>query len=102
MSELVVVAAAVLSFMSAAYMLGRTRKQEGLAWLESRPQDVARLYLRHAADVDAYWLHVEFRNGRKRMVAAPWEIDEALRRLAPLGLRLSAQDREALARLRHH
>ncbi|MCC4116540.1 hypothetical protein LLG90_14350 [Aromatoleum toluclasticum] len=102
MSELLGVTAAVLTFVSAACLLGRTRKQEGLAWLESRPQDVARLYLRSASDVDAYWLHVEFRNGRKRMVAAPWEIDEALRRLAPLGLRLSAQDREALARLRHH
>lgn len=100
MSELVVVAAAVLSFVSAAYVLGRARKQEGLARLESRPQDVARLYLRRASDVDAYWLHVEFSDGRKRVVAAPWEIDETLRRLAPQGLRLSAQDREALARLR--
>ncbi|WP_018988303.1 hypothetical protein [Aromatoleum toluclasticum] len=101
MSELLGVTAAVLTFVSAACFLGRTRKQEGLAWLESRPQDVARLYLRHASDVDAYWLHVEFRNGHKRMVAAPWEIDDALRRLAPLGLRLSAQDRDALARQRH-
>ena len=100
MSEMLLVTAAVLTFVSAACMLGRARKQEGLAWLESRPQDVARLYLRHAADVDAYWLHVEFRNGRKRLVAAPWEIDETLRRLAPLGLRLSAQDSAALARLR--
>ncbi|MBD5800976.1 hypothetical protein AZOA_03780 [Azoarcus sp. Aa7] len=101
MSELVVVAAAVLTFVSAACMLGRARKQEGLARLESRPQDVARLYLRRASDVDAYWLHVEFRNGRRRMVAAPWEIDDTLRRLAPLGLRLSAQDRDALARLNY-
>ncbi|AKU13373.1 hypothetical protein AzCIB_3480 [Azoarcus sp. CIB] len=100
MSELVVVAAAALTFVSAAYVLGRARKQEGLAWLESRPQDVARLYLRRASDVDAYWLHVEFRNGCKRMVAAPWEVEETLRRLAPLGLRLSAEDRGALARLR--
>lgn len=101
MSELVVVVAAVLSFVLAACMFGRLRKQEGLAWLEGRPQDVARLYLRHAADVDAYWLHAEFRDGRKRMVAAPWEIDETLRRLEPLGLRLSTQDCDALARLRH-
>lgn len=102
MSELLSVAAAVLTFVSAACMLARKRKQEGLAWLESRPQDVARLYLRSASDVDAYWLHAELRNGRRRMVAAPWEIDETLRRLAPLGLSLSAQDRDALARLRHH
>lgn len=101
MSEMLLVTAAVLTLVTAACMLGRTRKQEGLAWLESRPQDVARLYLRRASDVDAYWLHVEFRDGRKRMVAAPWEIDDTLRRLAPLGLRLSAQDRDALARLRH-
>lgn len=100
MSELAGIAAAVLTFVLAACMLGRARKQEGLAWLESRPQDVARLYLRHAADVDAYWLHVEFRNGRKRMVAAPWEIDDTLRRLAPLGLNLSVQDQDTLARLR--
>lgn len=98
MSEFVLAVAAVLSCVLAACMLGRQRKQEGLAWLERRPQDVARLYLRHAADVDAYWLHAEFRNGRKRMVAAPWEVEETLRRLAPLGLRLSAQDRDALAR----
>ena len=101
MSELVIAVAAVLSFILAACMLGRQRKQQALAWLESRPQDVARLYLRHASDVDAYWLHVEFRDGRKRAVAAPWEIDETLRRLAPLGLRLSAQDSDTLARLRH-
>ena len=100
MSELVVVAAAVLSLVSAACVLGRARKQEGLARLESRPQDVARLYLRRASDMDAYWLHVEFRDGRKRVVAAPWEVEETLRRLAPLGLRLSAQDRDVLARLR--
>lgn len=100
MSELVGVAAAVLTFVSAACMLGRKRKQEGLAWAESRPQDVARLYLRPASDVDAYWLHAEFRNGRKRMVAAPWEVEDTLRRLAPLGLRLSAQDRDALAGVR--
>ena len=100
MSELVVVAAAVLSLVSAACVLGRARKQEGLARLESHPQDVARLYLRRASDVDAYWLHGEFRDGRKRVVAAPWEVDETLRRLAPLGLRMSAEDRDALARLR--
>lgn len=102
MSEFVVAVAAVLSFVLAACMLGRARKQQGLARVECRPREVARLYLRHAGEVDAYWLHAEFRDGRKGMVAAPWEIDEVLRRLAPLGLRLSAQDSQALARLRQH
>lgn len=95
MLELVGATAAVIVFLSISYLAGRRKKREGLAWLEAQPGNVARLYLRAAPEIDAYWLHAAMKNGRKRLVAAPWEVEETLRRLAPTGLRLSAEDQVA-------
>jgi hypothetical protein len=96
MLELVGAAAAVIVFLSFSYFAGRRKKREGFAWLQAQPQNVARLYLRAAPEIDGYWLHAAMKNGRKRLIAAPWEIEETLRRLAPSGLRLSAEDQAAL------
>ena len=96
MLELLGATAAVIVFLSISYFAGRRKKREGLAWLETQPGDVARLYLRAAPEIDAYWLHAAMKNGRKRLIAAPWEVEETLRRLEPTGLRLSAEDQAAL------
>lgn len=95
MLELIVAAAAVIAALALSVATGRRRKREGLAWTEAQPQDVARLYLR-AADTDAYWLHAQMRNGKKRMIAAPWELDDILGRLAAHGVTLSDDDRAKL------
>ncbi|MCK0513024.1 hypothetical protein [Aromatoleum buckelii] len=96
MLELILAAAAVIVALTLAWVAGRRRKHEGLAWVEAQPDNVARLYLRAAAEADGYWLHVQMRSGRKRMIAAPWELDDTLRRLGALGLALSPDDRAAL------
>lgn len=96
MLELILVAAAVIGALTLACVAGRRRKHEGLAWVEAQPDSVERLYLRAAAEADAYWLHVQMRNGKKRMIAAPWELEYTLRRLGGLGLALSPDDRAAL------
>jgi hypothetical protein len=95
MLELLGATAAVIVFLSFSYLAGRRKKREGLAWLEAQPQNVSRLYLRAAPEIDGYWLHAAMKNGRKRLVAAPWEVEDTLRRLAPTGLRLSAEDQAA-------
>lgn len=96
MLELLGAAAAVIAFLSISYVLGRQRKREGLAWLQAQPGNVSRLYLRADPETGTYWLHAEMRNGKKRPIAAPWEVEETLRKLAPTGLRLSAEDRAVL------
>ncbi|WP_211163054.1 hypothetical protein [Aromatoleum diolicum] len=96
MMELLGASAAVIALLFIAYFVGSKKKREGLAWLEARPGDVSRLYLRAAPEIDAYWLHAEMKNGKKRVIAAPWEVEETLRRLASSGLRLSAEDQATL------
>ncbi|MCK0508027.1 hypothetical protein [Aromatoleum anaerobium] len=96
MLELILATVAVIAALTLSSAFGRRRKREGLAWVEAQPENVVRLYLRAAADTDAYWLHAQMRNGKKRTIAAPWELDDTLRRLAVLGLALSADDRVAL------
>lgn len=96
MLELLGAAAAMIAFLSISYVLGRQRKREGLAWLQAQPGNVSRLYLRADPETGTYWLHAEMRNGKKRPIAAPWEVEETLRKLAPTGLRLSAEDRAVL------
>ena len=96
MLELIFAVGAVIVALSLSWATGRRRKREGLAWVEAQPENVARLYLRAAAETDAFWLHAQMRNGKKRMIAAPWELDDTLRRLATRGLALSADDRAAL------
>ncbi|MDT3670145.1 MAG: hypothetical protein ROZ37_07405 [Aromatoleum sp.] len=96
MFELIVAAAAVIAALALSHAAGRRRKREGLAWVEAQPQNVARLYLRAAGEADGYWLHAEMQSGKKRMIAAPWELDATLGRLAARGLRLSADDHARL------
>lgn len=96
MLELIVAAAAVIAALALSHAAGRRRKREGLAWVEAQPENVARLYLRAAGDAEGYWLHAEMRSGKRRMIAAPWELDATLGRLASHGLRLSADDRRRL------
>lgn len=96
MLELIFAVGAVIVALTLSSATGRRRKREGLAWVEAQPENVARLYLRAAAETDAFWLHAQMRNGKKRMIAAPWELDDTLRRLATRGLALSADDRAAL------
>ncbi|HJV28772.1 MAG TPA: hypothetical protein VJ673_24055 [Aromatoleum sp.] len=93
MLDLLGAAALVVAFLFVLYFANRQRMQEGLAWLETQPENVARLYLRVTSEVDAYWLHVQMKDGKKRLIAAPWELEETLRRLEPLGLRLAENDR---------
>lgn len=96
MLELIFAAAAVIVALTLACAAGRRRKREGRIWVEAQPENVARLYLHAAGETDAYWLHAQMRNGKKRMIAAPWELDDTLRRLEARGLALSPDDRAAL------
>ncbi|KAI5912328.1 hypothetical protein PA01_14000 [Azoarcus sp. PA01] len=96
MLELIFAVSAVIVAVTLACVAGRRRKREGRTWVEAQPENVARLYLRAAGETDAYWLHAQMRNGKKRMIAAPWELDDTLRRLEALGLALSPDDRAAL------
>lgn len=96
MLELIVAVVAVIAALALSHAAGRRRKREGLAWVEAQPENVARLYLRAAGDADGYWLHAEMQSGRKRMIAAPWELEATLGRLAARGLALSADDRAKL------
>lgn len=97
MFELSIAFAALIAVLTLSWFKGRIRKQDAMSRIEAAPQDVERLYLRHAPDVDAYWLHVRFNDGKKRVLAAPWEIAAVLARLEPLGLRLCAEDEALLA-----
>ncbi len=90
------VALGVVLFIS--YFKGRAKKQDAVSTALESPSEVARLYLRHAQDADAYWLHVQFRDGRKRVLAAPWEAADTLQLLGQRGLRLSDDDAQLWAR----
>ncbi|MBL8444748.1 MAG: hypothetical protein JNK52_11940, partial [Zoogloeaceae bacterium] len=95
MLELLGASAAMIGILTISYFVGRSRKRDNLARLRAHPQDVARLYLRTDADTGALWLHAQFNNGKKVVIAAPWEAGTTLRTLAEVGLRLSADDQAA-------
>lgn len=99
MVDLLIAAAALVAVLVASYVIGKKKKREGLASVLEQPQSVARLYLRAAAEIDAYWLHAEFKTGKKARIAAPWELDDTLKRLEASGLGLSLEDQTALARV---
>ena len=96
MLELLIGFVALAAFLAISYFRGRTKKAGALETALSSPDEVARLYLRHSPETDAYWLHVQFRNGRKRVLAAPWELDDTLGRLEARGLHLDEADRALL------
>lgn len=96
MMDVVAVGSVLIACLVLASFAGKQKKQTGLACAESEPENVARLYLRKASDVDAYWLHAQMTNGKKYCIAAPWEVEATLTRLARVGLRLSAHDRALL------
>lgn len=97
MLELLTGFVALAAFLAISYFRGRTKKEGALETALSSPDEVARLYLRHSPETDAYWLHVQFRNGRKRVLAAPWELDDTLAQLEARGLQLDEADRALLA-----
>lgn len=92
MLELLIGFVALAAFLAISYCRGRVKKEDALATALSSPGEVERLYLRHAQDMDAYWLRVQFRDGRKRVLAAPWELAETLDLLGQRGLRLCDDD----------
>ncbi len=71
MLELLTGFVALAAFLAISYFRGRSKKESALATALSSPSEVARLYLRHSPEMNAHWLHVQFRNGRKRVIAAP-------------------------------
>jgi len=93
--DLLIAVVALLAFGLAGYAHGRRKKQAFVALVQAHPEQVARLYLR-PAEAGSFWLHVQLQDGRKSRIAAPWEVDEALGRLASLGLRLGGDDQRAL------
>lgn len=97
MLELLAGLVAITAFLAISYFRGRSKKESALAMALSSPGEVARLYLRHSPEMDAYWLHAQFANGRKRVLAAPWELDDILCRLEARGLQLDEADRALLA-----
>lgn len=98
MLELLTAFVALGVVLSISYLKGRAKKQDAVSTALESPTEVARLYLRHAQDVDAYWLHVQFRDGRKRVLATPWELADTLQLLGQRGLRLSDDDAQLWAR----
>ena len=85
MTDLGLAVGALVVVLVGAYFFGKKRKREGLANVLAQPDRVARIYLRAAPEIDAYWLHAKLRNGRKARIAAPWEIVETLARLGGAG-----------------
>lgn len=97
MLELLAGFVALAALLAVSYCRGRAKKQDALLVALSSPGEVARVYLREAPEMEAYWLHVQFRNGRKRVLAAPWELDEILCQLEGRGIRLGEEDAALLA-----
>ncbi len=95
--ELIGAVVLVVGVLAGAYVAGKRKKQGALARIEAEPSQVARLYLRADPEIDAFWLHAELRTGKKLRLAAPWDVDATLARLAAVGLQLSANDQAALA-----
>lgn len=96
MVDLLAAVGALVAVLAASCFFGKKRKQAGLARVLEQPGSVARLYLREAPEIAAYWLHAEFKTGKKARLAAPWELVDTLKRLEALGLKLSEDDQAAL------
>ena len=96
MVDLLIAVGALVAVLAASYFIGKKKKQAGLATVLEQPESVARLYLREAPEIAAYWLHAEFKTGKKARLAAPWELADTLKRLEALGLKLSQEDQAAL------
>lgn len=92
MLELIGVIAIIAVVLTAATLRGLLRKQSNFELIEAAPERVARLYLRKADEVEAYWLYARLTNRKKLCLAAPWDVDAALTRLAQVGVVLSADD----------
>lgn len=99
MIELIGVIALIAVVLTGATLRGLLRKQSNFELIEAAPERVARLYLRKADEVEAYWLYARLTNRKKLCLAAPWDVDAALTRLAKVGVVLSADD---LALLQAH
>lgn len=95
MVDLLIAVGALVAVLAASYVIGKRKKQAGLATVLEHPESVARLYLREAPEIAAYWLHAEFKTGKKARLAAPWELADTLKRLETLGLTLSQEDQAA-------
>ncbi len=96
MVDLLAAVGALVAVLAASCFFGKKKKQAGLARVLEQPGSVARLYLREAPEIAAYWLHAEFKTGKKARLAAPWELVDTLKRLEALGLKLSEDDQAAL------
>jgi hypothetical protein len=92
MIELIGVIALIAVVLTGATLRGLLRKQSNFELIEAAPERVAGLYLRKADEVDAYWLYARLTNRKKLCLAAPWDVDAALARLAKAGVMLSADD----------
>ncbi|MDY0071087.1 MAG: hypothetical protein RBR77_00375 [Thauera sp.] len=97
MFELALAFVAVALLLGFACVHGRADQQAMQQLVLQTPEQVARLYLRQVDEADAWWLHVELRNGRKHVLAAPWETVAVLARLQAHGLELGAEDAARLA-----
>ena len=100
MIELLGAIALVVIILAGAYLRGKQRKLSNFDLILAEPERVSRLYLRHAQEINAYWLHAELSTGKKLRLAAPWDLDAALARLAPTGLALDSEDRDRLQNLK--
>jgi len=92
MIELIGTIALALAALAGAILRGKRRKQTNFELIEGAPERVARLYLRHDLDVDADWLYARLTNGKKLCLAAPWDVEAALARLARVGLVLAPEE----------
>lgn len=96
MLELLPIIAGVIAYLGFSWYKGAQKKANCLARVKADPQIVERLYLRRAADIEAYWLFIEMKTGKKFRVAAPWDVDAVLPELEAVGLHLSTSDAELL------
>jgi energy-converting hydrogenase A subunit M len=99
MLELIGVIALIAVVLTGATLRGQLRKQTNFELIEAAPERVTRLYLRKADEVEAYWLYARLNNRKRLCLAAPWDVDAALARLAEVGVTLSSDD---LALLQAH
>lgn len=92
MLELIGVIVLIAVVLTGATLRGGRRKQTNFDLIEQAPERVARVYLRKADEVEAYWLYARLTNRKALCLAAPWDVDAALARLAKVGLVLSTDD----------
>ena len=96
MLELLPIIGAVVAYLGVSWYRGAQKKANCLASVKADPTIVECLFLRHAVDIDTYWLHIEMKTGKKFRVAAPWDVDATLAELEAVGLQLSEADADLL------